>query len=693
MSRNKTSANKAKKGIGEPPASKDPAYLWSMSHAKGAGEGIYGLQLVPAALFTAVVIVIIRMFNYTRDMTSFYWTGNSNALVDFFSHYKVVLIVICAFAALLMLLYRLCTQSLAIKKSAVYLPMAIYVALVLVSYLTSEYKLFAWHGWNDRFEGTYTIICYMFMLFYIINSVNTERNVKWILYPLTGVTILLSLLGISQFLDRDFFRTGMGQKLMLPNTINSDGVSTWELVDRATSEGNQFLSFTFKNREIYQTVYNINYVSFYLTLLIPLFGLLFLSEKRPVKKALWGLIVMLILINLIGAASSGGIFGMFFVVLTAVLILRKQLLKWWKSVAALIVITAIVAAGTHSYMLSYSGSSWYTEVKSAIISVLNLNSRPEVAGSVPGTPDPTGGNTPAVTATHLDYFETVDYSLTFSIDGHEATIAFNPADSSDMTARDSDGMPLTLVATTSKLRDSDEKENSVFLIDDQRFSPVLLFPATSGSDESSSRDTCIFRLADNPQLWGFRLTDDGLSYYAETGKLVKLSKIPSMGWKNNTSFGSGRGFIWSRTIPMLKDTLFIGHGADTYALYFPHNDYVGKHNAGWNITTIVDKPHNMYLGAAVGTGVLSVIALLAIFLIYFVQSARIYARSKFDDFCSAAGAGIFFGTVGFAFAGVVDDSTVSVMPLFYGLLGLGLAINSIILRREALAAQDAPLSA
>jgi len=138
---------------------------------------------------------------------------------------------------------------------------------------------------------------------------------------------------------------------------------------------------------------------------------------------------------------------------------------------------------------------------------------------------------------------------------------------------------------------------------------------------------------------------------------------------------------------MMKDTALIGHGADTYCLYFPHKDYVGKYNSGSysdNINIIVDKPHNMYMGSWIGTGGISVIALLAMFGIYLAQSFRLYFRNKFsaDDFISFAGAGIFFGIFGFLFSALVDDSTVSVMPMFYTLLGTGIVINIILKRRS-----------
>lgn len=129
---------------------------------------------------------------------------------------------------------------------------------------------------------------------------------------------------------------------------------------------------------------------------------------------------------------------------------------------------------------------------------------------------------------------------------------------------------------------------------------------------------------------------------------------------------------------MMKDTALIGYGADTYCIHFPHEDYAGKYNAGWGINTIVDKPHNMYMGMWVGTGGLSVIAFLALLVMYFVQSLKLYFRFKEESWLSYAGLGMFLGVFGFAVAGLVDDSTVSVMPLFYTVLGMGIAVNMMI---------------
>ncbi|MDR3295703.1 MAG: O-antigen ligase family protein [Clostridiales Family XIII bacterium] len=684
----KTTAKKKKMPM------KDPAYAWSMSHAIASDESVHGLQILPAMIFTAIVIVLIRMYSYERDMSQFFWSAGNSDLIEFFSHYKVVFIVVAALLALFALLYRACTQSLAVKKSVLYFPMLAYAALVLLSYFFSSpsYKFFAWHGWNERFEGTYVLLCYIVMLFYIINSVNSEKNVKWILYPLAVFTALLSLLGISQYLDHDFFRTRIGQRLLVPNIATENGDMTWQLIDDAAARGERMLNFTFQNKEIYQTVYNINYVSFYLTLLIPLFGMLFIREQKPLKKTLWGILLLLILVNLIGSASSGGFLGMFFVVLVALVVLNKRLLKWWKSVLIVLLITAAVAGVTQE--------RWLPEITNAVSGALNVSSQsdgpglPDVpeaapdataAAETPAASDsPAASETPPAAPAYLDYFVNEGNTIRFSVNGNEAVITTDKEDPYNLAVADSDGNELALIDNAIQLSaEPGAPKNPAFSIEDPRFDAVRLIPATAQNDITAEITYyCLVKLENDDKTWPFALTDEGTFYHNDLGNLVRLEKIPAIGWSGNLGFGSGRGYIWSRTLPLMKETLFIGHGADTFILYFPHQDYVGKYNAGWNINLVVDKPHNLYMGSFVGTGGLSVLALLVLWLIYIVQSFRIYWREKYEDFCAAAGAGIFFGVCGFLVAGLVDDSSVSVMPLFYGLLGVGIAINMMLARRR-----------
>ena len=644
---------------------KDSRILWSMSHAPSLDQDSSFLMTLPAVLFTAFVILAVRMVSYTRPMEQFYWTTGSADQTDFFSYSKMIILLVFAVLALLMILFKITTQSLIIKKSYAYIPMAVYSAFVVLSYLMSDYKEFALLGYNDRFEGTLPLLAYMVGLFFIINVVNGEKSVKSIIYGLVTSSTILSLLGISQALDKDFFRTTMGQKLLMPNYMTESGYTTWELVDQSMAEGELFLNFTFNNREIYQTVYNINYVSFYLTLLIPLFGMLFIrsimlgKEEKLWKKIGWGVMFALVVFNLIGSASSGGFFGMAAVVLLAILVLNKKILKWWKPLLILILIAGICFGVTVD--------RWLPELTGAAKSVTSSNA-PAVSQET--EIDKVAGE---LEKGYIDYIITNEESIDVSINENPFSIVLETEDGDirSFVVKDAEGTVLPMKPA---------KESGVYTINDERFLGL------ANVAYSTNEGLFYIIMQTYGQEWYFPITEEGILYRNGFGNFIDLYDVPATGFASNQSFGSGRGYIWSRSIPMMRDTVLMGHGADTYAIHFPHNDYVGKYNSGTftrNINIIVDKPHNMYMGAWIGTGGVSVIALLSLVGIYLVQGIKLYGKKSFadNDFLTFAGSGITFGLFGFLVAGLVNDSTVSVMPMFYGLLGTGIAVNMILAHR------------
>lgn len=647
-------------------------YLFSMSHAPRINEDSSLLQMIPIIVFSSFIILIVRIYNYTRPMGQFFWTNQTDTsqIGDFFSYYKMIFVIICAVVTLLVLLFKVTTQTLAIKRSFLYIPISIYSLFVLLSYIFSEYKEFAWLGYNDRFEGTLPILGYMILLFFVINSVNSEKNIKMILYPLITSSILLSILGISQATGHDFFQTTLGQKLILPNIVMDSGLTTWQAIDAAAAQGETYLTFTFQNKEIYQTVYNINYVSFYLTLLIPLFGMLFILsmnkglEEKLWKKIGWGILFALLIYNLIGSASSGGFLGMGVVGIMGLLILNKKLLKWIKPLAILFVITGIVMGTT--------ASRWLPELKNAIIGTLNTSST--VLEEIDVEDDEQTQKEPASIKPFIDYIITNKNYIEISINNNPLTI---------QVTTNSEGIIEGLV-----LLDNEENalpmydmnsESGVYSIGDDRFYEYITL--TYASD-----GTYYYVLLNTIDIqWAFQIGEDQIYYYNQLGKTVSLYNVDHFGFADNPDFGSQRGFIWSRSFPLLLDSILLGTGADTYCVVFPQEDYAGKYSNNFQgvLNTLIDKPHNMYLHVGIGTGGISLVALLALYGVYLIQSIKLYRRDKFEnDYITYAGAGIFFGIAGFLVAGLVNDSTVSVMPMFYTLLGMGIAINMILERRN-----------
>jgi hypothetical protein len=365
------------------------------------------------------------------------------------------------------------------------------------------------------------------------------------------------------------------------------------------------------------------------------------------KKIIASALFALLMYNLIGSASSGGFLGMFVVVVFAIILLRKNLLSWWKPLLVVLVITILVGG------ISYD--RWMPELSGAINSVLGVTTEEE---------------TPVAVAEkhYIDYMLTEGNDIKMSVDGNEMVLTTFPDDPLALNIKDGEGLILEMVPT---------EVSPIYTFEDPRYDFILVQPAKA----EDGSNFIIISIDQQEKNWVFRLSEEGVLYNNELGKTLTLSEsVPAIGWENNINFGSGRGYIWSRTIPMMQKTVLLGYGADTYCLYFPHQDYPGKYNAGWNVNLIVDKPHNMYMGMWTGTGGLSVIAFLSILLFYFIQTIKLYWRKDIDTFSDFAGVGIALGVLGFAVSGLVNDSSVSLMPMFYTFLGMGIATNMRLLR-------------
>jgi O-antigen ligase len=177
-------------------------------------------------------------------------------------------------------------------------------------------------------------------------------------------------------------------------------------------------------------------------------------------------------------------------------------------------------------------------------------------------------------------------------------------------------------------------------------------------------------------LIGVVLTKEGLVSSSNRWMAFRGDKgIESIGFKGYETFATNRGYIWSRTIPLIKNSILLGYGPDTFPIYFPQYDYLGKLRYYETGNIFVDKAHNLYIQTAMNSGMAALLALLALFGIYFVTSVKIYIKEKFESFLPYAGFACFAAFVGYAVAGLANDSVISVAPVFWVLLGLGIGIN------------------
>jgi hypothetical protein len=213
-----------------------------------------------------------------------------------------------------------------------------------------------------------------------------------------------------------------------------------------------------------------------------------------------------------------------------------------------------------------------------------------------------------------------------------------------------------------------EEASSSFAITDERFVGISL-----GIDYSIEGS---FYIQAENQKWLFtNQYEDGTYYHINRmGKLDKMVTAPSAVFTKYEGFATNRGYIWSRTIPLLKDYVFLGSGPDTFTTVYPQQDYINFERYGYG-NGIITKPHNLYLQIATQTGILSLIAFLVFYGMYFVTSLRLYIKGRFSTYYAQVGLAIFIGTIAYMVTGLTNDSSITTAPIFWVLIGTGIAVN------------------
>ncbi len=170
---------------------------------------------------------------------------------------------------------------------------------------------------------------------------------------------------------------------------------------------------------------------------------------------------------------------------------------------------------------------------------------------------------------------------------------------------------------------------------------------------------------------------NGYYFYSPYGKFTKIETAKTAIFTNYSKLASGRGYLWARTIPLLKDYLILGSGPDTFTVVFPQKDYVAASKMGYDKLTVT-KPHDLYLQIGTQTGVLSLIAVLVFNAIYLWECLCLYWKRRANDFLQYMGMAIMIAVIGYLISGIINDSTITVAPIYWCLMGIGLAINHLV---------------
>ncbi|MBW9157014.1 O-antigen ligase family protein [Clostridium tagluense] len=592
-----------------------------------------GYHIMPIMIMIFIVPLIVRLRVIPLIGAQFdLWTGSKKAY-DFFSNYKMIWILMCTALAIIMLAVKsFQTNFKVFRKSYYFIPIGIYCVGVILSTLLSEYKGISIWGFVDRYEGMFVLLAYMIIMSITILLVDCEYHIKLLFGALFASAIVIAVIGIFQYIGFDIMQTNFGKSMMLPAEF-------MKYADK--------LKFQFGKNVIYSTLYHYNYVGSYMAMLFPLALTLFLLVKNKIGKIFMGIMSLLMLVNWIGCNSRAGIMGGI-LALVILLIMMRKYIKFKKK---------YVITGCFIFISIFVGLN--ISSKGALNArVKTLFSEMIVAVS------PNNKN--------QSYEELIPLK-DVKAEGSTAYIAIN-------------GEVLNIKTVGSEFLFTDKNkqsiktefnnENNKIILKDKRYKDYDI--AVGNINDKSA----LYVIKGNVKLY-FKVENNLISLIDNRGRDINIENITKWGFEGKERLASSRGYIWSRSLPLLKDTVLIGNGPDTFTAYFPQNDIKGKMYAYYgDMWQIVDKPHNLYLQIALNTGVVSLIAILALFIMYIVKSFKIYYNSSFKDFNSIAGLGIFVAVVGYLGAAIFNDSVVSVAPVFWILLGMGISINNILMPKK-----------
>lgn len=586
------------------------------------------LPWLPVVALLIILPFVSSYHVYDSQISSFPWSSGTEQVADIALYCKQHFFTLLTGCFLLLFMWQLYKNKKELhtdfrKQWHMMIPAASYLLLAFLSSVCSEYRTSAFSGTDEQFESFFCLAGYILAMCSIAWMVQTEKDMKLTLGTLCILAILLGILGLFQYSGNDPFLWEWVQRLITPEGY-------YETFGSITK--------TFETGRVTLASYNPNYAGVLLTLLGIFFWGILLTERRPKLLIPEIVILLLLLIALVGTGSKAGLLVFGAVAILAVLFLFKRLLKYWWLVIP--ICTAVILGS--SLAIQYSQLPILENLKAAV--------------TVKKTPEnPLQKLSTSQDGIHVNY-RGIAFDVSYFVQDDEFHLFITDGQGNDME---------TLVSET---------EMTYYLSDptlaDVTIRPTLVAETVYG-----------VTLHLNQRDWTFVSLADGYHYFNHFGLLESLSEVEHLGFTGYEQFASGRGLIWSTTLPLLKEHLLLGAGANNFVFEYPQNDYI---NMYYYVGTaqVITRPHCMYLQTAVESGIPALLCLLVFFGWYWLESLVVCWKSDYSTLQSRISFACFFAVTAYLVCGLTNDSMITTAPVFWGILGLGIATNRICRRKK-----------
>lgn len=590
----------------------------------------------PIALVLTIVPLIVRMRISEPDEDTLKLYGSS-ANSDLFTQNKEICLIFLS--AIILIIAITCFKKFYEKKDKLINIMIIcsliFLGFTFLSALFSKYKHVAFWGIYDRSEGFITIACYILLFIYSIYTFKKTEEFKFILIPILILVYINGFLGLFQFFGSDLIKTSLGGLIAIPSSYNIDPSK---------------LSLAYESGTIYGTLYHYNYVGSFTSLVLPiLFGACIIEDDIFLKLlSMGGSLVGLWL--LFGSTSRAGIIGFGAIIVFACIFFGKLLLKKKKALLITLACLAVFAVGLN---FATSGKI-FRRIPSLVsdgLSLFKSNTDFDYRDHIP-----------------VKNIEHIDNNIVLTLPTDTLTISF---ENNDYVFRNSKNEVVDYKSEfNSKIKAYD------YTTTDANFSNISF---RSGKIKSKTKNDGLMLILNGSNEFMFITRDDNSMHLIDPKTLeeIDLEFPETIGFNGKEKLASARGYIWSRSLPLLKDTLILGSGPDTFSFDFPQHDMLGKLYAYGTTNMIISKAHNLFLQIGLNNGVVALIAFVILIMVYIIDSFKLYAlKNKYDE-KQILGSILALSVIGYLFTGLFNDSVICVAPIFWIILGVGAAVNFI----------------
>lgn len=565
----------------------------------------------------SIVPLLIRVIPVDNFLVSYTWYGGDSTLIDMYSLFKsqiILLLGISALAIISLRQYKFKTYTL---KDPIIILVILFSLVTLLSQLFSIEPSLSNRGMNDRFENTWVWISYLLIFTLVYGEKWSHENLKKLGFAFVISNVILSMIGILQYLGVD----------PVFNDFTKPFISSFKL-----GTLNFTANYSINYKVIVQTLYHYNYVGFYLSLSIPVILNFALYDKNKWHRVGYLALITLMLFNLLGSSARGGLVGVAAMLPFFVLLNRHLIFRNFKVLIAFVLIVSIVFVGFEAFTDGF--------ITSRIVNIFTSVKTPNLLQDVTINDD-------SLLFT-LDHGTLKVNTFSKSNDSWEAEYLYNDKN-----------VPLIL-----------NEETNIFSFDLEQLKNIKVYP-------TQYNEIILLTFDIYGQAWHFAYdSQQQLKYVNPFGKFDDITSPNTLGFEGRERLGSARGYIWSRSLPLILDKPLLGYGIDTFSVVFPQQDYVGKYNAYGTTNMIVDKAHNLYIQIALNSGIIALLAYLGLVIMSFVKTGLLVTKEKFsysNIWISATSLSIFSYSAAAAF----NDSTVQLSSVMWIILALSLNLVKI----------------